>query len=75
MTSTNAARVGRLREVAAGLGVPMSNLALAWSLARPEITSTIVGASRPEQIVENVRSSEVHLPDTILDRISAILGG
>ncbi|MHC5023060.1 MAG: aldo/keto reductase family protein [Planctomycetota bacterium] len=75
MTEENLARVSRLREVAEGLGVPLSNLALAWCLSRPEITSTIVGASKPEQVVENARASDVHLPDSILDRISAVLGG
>ncbi len=75
LTDENLARVSRLREVAAGLGIPLSNLALAWCLDRPELTSTIIGASRPEQIVENVRASDVKLPETVRDRISAILGG
>jgi aryl-alcohol dehydrogenase-like predicted oxidoreductase len=75
MTDPVQAKVARLRELADGLGVPLSNLALAWCLRRPELTSTIIGASRPEQIVENAQSSEVDLDDDVLDRISAILGG
>jgi aryl-alcohol dehydrogenase-like predicted oxidoreductase len=74
MTEDNEARVRKLHELAEGMGVPMSNLALAWCLRRPELTSTIIGASRPEQIVENCAASELELDDAVLDRISAILG-
>lgn len=67
--------VRKLTKLADGLGIAMSNLALAWCLRRPDVTSMIIGASKPEQIIENVKASEVMLDDDVLDRISAILGG
>ena len=75
MTGDNLARVRKLAELAGGMGIPLSNLALAWSLHHREISSVIVGASRPEQIVENVKASELELDEDVLDRVSAILGG
>lgn len=58
--------VSLLKPIAGDLGLTMSQLALGWVLRRPEITSAIIGASRPEQITENVKASEVSLsPDVI----------
>ncbi|MHC5003741.1 MAG: aldo/keto reductase family protein [Planctomycetota bacterium] len=74
MTPENQAKVRRLAELSDGLAVPLAILALAWCLRRPELTSVIVGASRPEQIVENAKASELRLDDDVLDRINAILG-
>jgi len=74
MTEENLARIRRLAELADGLGAPLSNLALAWCLRRPELTSTIIGVTRPEQLLENIKACELQLDDAILDRISAILG-
>ncbi len=68
------ARIRRLAELADGLAVPLSNLTLAWCLRRPELTSCITGASRPEQVRENSRASGLELDDHVLDRIGAILG-
>ena len=74
LTEENLARIARLNELADGLGTPLANLALAWCLRRPELTSVIVGASRPEQIVDNARACELKLDEPVLDRIRAILG-
>ncbi len=74
LTDENLARLRKLAELAAGLTVPLSSLALAWCLRRPEIASCIIGASRPEQIVENVQASDLELDGNVLDRIGAILG-
>jgi aryl-alcohol dehydrogenase-like predicted oxidoreductase len=74
LTEDNRARVRKLTELAAGLSVPPSNLALAWCLRRPEVTTCIIGASRTEQIKENARASGLLLDEHVLDRISAILG-
>jgi aryl-alcohol dehydrogenase-like predicted oxidoreductase len=60
------AGVQRLGPIAAGLGISLSQLALAWVLRRPEVTSAIIGASRPEQVEENARASGVVLdPETV----------
>jgi L-glyceraldehyde 3-phosphate reductase len=50
---------GRVREVAAGLGMPAAALALAFALANPDVASVLFGASRPEQIAENVAALDV----------------
>jgi aryl-alcohol dehydrogenase-like predicted oxidoreductase len=75
LSDENLAVIRKLAEVAAGLSVPLSNLALAWCLHQEGVTSTIMGATRPEQVVENARASELKLDDVVLERISAILGG
>ncbi|MEM7229047.1 MAG: aldo/keto reductase family protein [Planctomycetota bacterium] len=73
LNDENLDRVRRLQELADGLSVPLSNLALAWCLRRPELTSTIVGASKPEQLMENIRACEFTIDDDVRDRIRAIL--
>ena len=47
----------------------MAQMALAWVLRRPEVTSAIIGASRPEQIADNVKAIGVTLPREALERI------
>jgi aryl-alcohol dehydrogenase-like predicted oxidoreductase len=69
------ARVQRLRPIAAGLGLTLAQLALAWVLRRPEVASAIVGASRPEQVEENARASGVRLEPDVLERIERALRG
>jgi aryl-alcohol dehydrogenase-like predicted oxidoreductase len=67
--------VEKLKPIAAGLGLTMAQMALAWVLRRPEVASAIIGASRPEQIEENVRAVGVVLPADALDRIDAAVSG
>jgi aryl-alcohol dehydrogenase-like predicted oxidoreductase len=66
-------RVQRLRPIAAELGVTMAQLAIAWVLRRPEVTSAIVGATRPDQVAENAKASGVKLAPDVLARIDAAL--
>jgi aryl-alcohol dehydrogenase-like predicted oxidoreductase len=61
--------VEQLKPVAADLGLTMAQMALAWVLRRPEVASAIIGASRPEQILDNVRAVGVTLPPEALERI------
>jgi aryl-alcohol dehydrogenase-like predicted oxidoreductase len=68
------ARVQRLRPIAAELGLSLAQLSLAWVLRRPEVTSAIIGASRPEQVAENARASGVQLDATTVARVEAALG-
>ncbi|BDG04534.1 aldo/keto reductase family protein [Anaeromyxobacter oryzae] len=65
--------VQRLVPIAAELGLTLAQLALAWVLRRPEVSSAIIGASRPEQVAENARASGVKLGAAVLDRIEAAL--
>jgi aryl-alcohol dehydrogenase-like predicted oxidoreductase len=67
------AGVQRLRPIAAELGLSLAQLALAWVLRRPEVSSAIIGASRPEQVEENARASGVVLDPAILERIDRAL--
>lgn len=67
--------VQNLRPIADDLGITMAQLALAWVLNRPNVTSAIIGASRPEQVRENVKASQVSLDDDVLARIDGALEG
>jgi voltage-dependent potassium channel beta subunit len=73
LTDENLDRVRKLTVIADDLGLTMPQLALAWILRRPEISSVITGASRPEQVEENVRASGVQLPEDVLAEIERIL--
>ena len=68
-------RVARLAPIAAELGFSMSQLALAWVLRRAEVTSAIIGASRPEQVAENAAASGVVLAPEVVARVEAAIGG
>ncbi len=68
------AAVEKLKPVAADLGLTMAQMALAWVLRRPEVSSAIIGASRPEQIEQNVRAIGVTLPAEALERIDQAIG-
>ena len=67
------AAVEQLKPIAADHGLTMVQMALAWVLRRPEVASAIIGASRPEQIEQNVRAVGVPLPAEALDRIDQAL--
>lgn len=73
LTDENLDRVEKLSEVAGDLGLTLSQLALAWVLRLPAISSALIGASRPEQIQENVKAVDVKLSEDTLARIEAIL--
>jgi aryl-alcohol dehydrogenase-like predicted oxidoreductase len=63
--------VQRLLPIAAELGLTLAQFALAWVLRRPEVTSAIIGATRPEQVEENARASGVKLSSAVVERIDA----
>jgi 1-deoxyxylulose-5-phosphate synthase len=67
--------VQRLRPIADGAGLTMSQLALAWVLRQENVAAAIVGATRPEQVRENVNAAGVQLsPDTV-DAVDEALDG
>jgi len=68
-------RVQRLRPVAERHGLTMAQLALAWVLREPNVASAIIGATRPEQIEENVGAVGVQLDDATLAELDEILDG
>jgi len=73
LTAANLARVRKLAPIAKKMGCTLGQLALAWVLHRPEITSAITGASRPEQVVENVRATTLKLDAETLEAIEKAL--
>ncbi|WP_274363600.1 aldo/keto reductase family protein [Paenibacillus thermotolerans] len=73
LTDDYLAKVEQLSGVAAELGVTLSQLALAWVLRLPNVASAIVGASRPEQIVENAKAAGIVLPQDVVEKIEGIL--
>ncbi|MCK2220631.1 aldo/keto reductase family protein [Actinomadura sp. ATCC 31491] len=67
-------RVQDLKPIAADLGLSMAQLAVAWVLQNPNVSSAIVGASRPEQVRDNVKAAGVKLEEDVLRRIDDVLG-
>ncbi|MEU4512633.1 aldo/keto reductase family protein [Nonomuraea wenchangensis] len=67
-------RVQELKPIAADLGLSMAQLAIAWVLQNPNVSSAIVGASRPEQVRDNVKAAGVKLDQDVLRRIDDALG-
>ncbi len=68
-------KVRQLSEIAAELEISMAQLALAWCLKNPNVSTVITGASRPRQVEENVAAAEFHdrLTDPVMDRIATVL--
>ena len=65
--------VQNLRPIADELGITMAQLAIAWVLREPGVASAIVGATRPEQVDDNVAAVGVELPPEVLARIDEAL--
>ncbi|HSF45520.1 MAG TPA: aldo/keto reductase, partial [Chitinophagaceae bacterium] len=69
-------KLRKLMALAQELGVSMASLAIAWTLANPNVTTTILGATREEQLNENLKSLDVVnlLTGDVMERIESILG-
>jgi voltage-dependent potassium channel beta subunit len=69
------ARVEKLMVVAGELGCSMAQLALAWCLKNPNVSSVITGASRAEQVTQNMKALEIslQLTDEVMQKIEEIL--
>jgi aryl-alcohol dehydrogenase-like predicted oxidoreductase len=67
-------RVQELKPVASDLGLSMAQLAVAWVLQNENVATAIIGASRPEQVVDNAGASGVKLDADVLKRIDEALG-
>jgi aryl-alcohol dehydrogenase-like predicted oxidoreductase len=66
-------RVQRLEPLAAQAGLSLAQLAVAWVLQNPNVSSAIIGASRPEQVHENIKASGVKLDADLLTEIDSVL--
>jgi voltage-dependent potassium channel beta subunit len=69
------AKVKQLAKVAADLAITLPQLALAWCLKSPHVSSVITGASKPEQVRENMKATDMvdRLDDVVMQRIESIL--
>lgn len=69
-------KVRQLEPIADELGCTRAQLALAWCLKNPHVSTVLTGASRPEQVTENMKALGVlrQLDDAVVERIEAVLG-
>jgi aryl-alcohol dehydrogenase-like predicted oxidoreductase len=68
-------RVQQLATVASDLGTTLPQLGLAWCLKNPNVSTVITGASKPDQVRENMKAGELvdRLDDGLMQRIEGIL--
>jgi aryl-alcohol dehydrogenase-like predicted oxidoreductase len=74
MTDDVLGRVQEIKPIADELDLTMAQLAVAWVLQNDNVASAIIGASRPEQVVENVAAAGVEIPVEAMKRIDDALG-
>jgi aryl-alcohol dehydrogenase-like predicted oxidoreductase len=67
-------RIQALAPIASDLGLTMAQLAVAWVLQNQNVAAAIIGASRPEQVADNVGASGVRLEPDVLKSIDEALG-
>src|SRR5215207_1903897 len=66
--------VARLKPIAADADLTMAQLAVAWVLQNSNVSAAIIGASRPEQVTDNVKASGASLGDDVMKAIDEALG-
>jgi aryl-alcohol dehydrogenase-like predicted oxidoreductase len=67
-------RVQELKPLADEAGLTLAQLAVAWTLQNPNVSAAIIGASRPEQVHDNVQAAGVALEESQMKRIDEVLG-
>jgi len=67
--------VQKLKPIADEAGITVAQLSLAWVLHNPNIAAALVGASRPEQLEDTVKASEITLDDAAYEAVNAALAG
>jgi len=72
MSEENKAKAQELVTMAGDLGASAATLALAWCLRLPQVTSTIIGATRAAQIEENAKAADLTIPDDVLKRLDEL---
>ena len=72
-TDENVEKVKALQPIADDLGITRAQLALAWVLRQDGVSSVITGATRPEQVKDNVQAAEVELSAEVVEQIEEIL--
>ena len=66
-------RVNELKPVAQELDLTLAQLAVAWVLQNDNVAAALIGASRPEQVQENVKAAGIRIPDDLMKRIDEVL--
>ncbi|SIQ15282.1 voltage-dependent potassium channel beta subunit, animal [Alkalispirochaeta americana] len=68
-------KVEKLRPIASDLGASLAQLAIAWTLKNPQVSTVITGASRPEQVTENMKALDIlpKLDRGVIDAIEEVL--
>jgi aryl-alcohol dehydrogenase-like predicted oxidoreductase len=66
-------RVAQLEPLAKEVDLSLAGLAVAWVLQNPNVSSAIIGASRPEQVVDNVKAAGVKLDADLMASIDEII--
>ena len=66
--------VQALKPLAAQAGLTLAQFALAWVLREPNAASAIIGATRPEQVDENVAALDTEVPAELFEQAEAIIG-
>lgn len=76
ITPENLKKVEQLEPTAKTMGCSLAQLALAWCLKNPNVSTVITGATRPEQVIENMKAEEVvqKLDDNAMEKIDQVLG-
>ena len=76
LTKPNIEKVKQIAPVAKGLGCTLAQLALAWCLKNQYVSTVITGATRPEQVVENMKAEDLveRLSSDVMERLDSILG-
>ncbi|HEY9176911.1 MAG TPA: aldo/keto reductase, partial [Flavipsychrobacter sp.] len=76
MTDEKIARVRDLGAVAKDLDTSLATLSIAWCIRNPNVTSAILGATKEEQLLENLKALEIvpKLTDEVMERIDTVMG-
>ncbi|MBP1175606.1 aldo/keto reductase family protein [Paenibacillus peoriae] len=67
--------VKKIQPIAEECGLTLPQLAVAWVLQNPQVSSAIIGASKPEQVKENVKAAGVRLDGQVMRQLDSILNG
>jgi voltage-dependent potassium channel beta subunit len=74
MTAENLERADKVAAIAGRIGCTPAQLAIAWTLRKPEIASAIVGATSATQLAENVKAGELKVDPAVWDEVEGALG-
>jgi aryl-alcohol dehydrogenase-like predicted oxidoreductase len=73
LTDETLEAVQQLKPLADEAGLSLAQLAVAWTLQNPNVSAAIIGATRPEQVRENVKAAGVRLDGGVMSRIDEVL--